>query len=222
MKINLFTTIAAMELLQDKESIDFKIQRVGDEFTVMVNPHIADKTTNIVISGTPEELDGGIMAEINKPIEKIKGMKSNADTVEITEDEDDSSEEKPTTKKPTKKATTKKSADNNKTDQEIDADLTKENAQEKANALKAEKEAKAKAAEELLEKKTKVAHLVTESDEALKVADHIRKERLLIQALELLPDDVTLIEKHKGAVKYNNALIAAEILIPRDQWEKEA
>lgn len=111
MKINLFTVIAATELLKDKESIEFKIERTGDELTVMVVPKIANKKAVLTFSGTPEELDNGIINEILKPVEKIKGMISNADTVEI-QDTEEKKEAKETKKadqpKAVKKAEVKK------------------------------------------------------------------------------------------------------------------
>jgi PRTRC genetic system protein E len=123
MKINLFTVIAATEILKDKESIDFKIERTGDEFTIMVVPKIAGKKAVLTFSGTPEELDQAIIGEILKPVEKIKGMTSNADSVEITDTEEKKEVKKPDQTKAPKKADTKKPLEEKKVDDNAEQKL---------------------------------------------------------------------------------------------------
>lgn len=112
-KVNFFTEL--FPLLGDKESIEVKVQRTGDELTVLLVPKIKGKTATIVLNGTPEDLNDGFMDQLAIPVEKIKGLVSNAAEVKIedTEEEEEEEEEEGTEKKEKpagKKAETKKSA----------------------------------------------------------------------------------------------------------------
>lgn len=89
-KVNFFTEL--FSLLQDKESIELKVQRTCDELTVLLVPKIKGKTATITICGSPEDLNEGFMEQLTIPVEKIKGLVSNAAEVKI-EDADDSDEE---------------------------------------------------------------------------------------------------------------------------------
>ena len=89
--VKLFAALAA--LMGDKESIEIKVQKTGDELTVLAAPKMNGKTALLTLSGTAEDLDEGFVNELTKPVEKIKGLKSNAETVEVTDlDEDDDQE----------------------------------------------------------------------------------------------------------------------------------
>lgn len=88
-KVNFFTEL--FSLLEDKESIELKVQRTGDELTVLLVPKIKGKTATITICGSPEDLNEGFMEQLTIPVEKIKGLVSNAAEVKI-EDADDSDE----------------------------------------------------------------------------------------------------------------------------------
>lgn len=113
-KVNFFTEVGS--LLEDKESIEVKIQRTGDELTVLLVPKIKGKTATITMSGTPEDLNDGFMEQLTIPVEKIKGLVSNAAEVKIEDAEEEEEEEgsdekkdKPAGKKAEpKKATAKK------------------------------------------------------------------------------------------------------------------
>lgn len=116
-KVNFFTEL--FPLLEDKESIEVKVQRTGDELTVLLVPKIKGKTATIVLNGTPEDLNDGFMDQLAIPVEKIKGLVSNAAEVKIEdaeeeeqeEEEEEEKKEKPAAKKAEpKKAAAKKSA----------------------------------------------------------------------------------------------------------------
>lgn len=193
MKINLFTVIAATELLKDKESIEFKVERTGDQLTVMVVPKIANKKAVLTFCGTPEELDNGIFDEILKPVEKIKGMISNADTVVIESTE----EEKKEVKKPTQPITTKKK-------------VVKEE----------EKEATQKV-DEQADKKAKFNQAILDGETFFNDRKYIEAEFAYTKATEIFPDNTKAKEAYEKTRKYNNALINAKILKPREEWAKE-
>ena len=89
-KVNFFTEL--FPLLEDKESIDLKVQRTGDELTILLVPKIKGKTATIAISGSPEDLNDGFMAELVKPVEKIKGLVSNASEAKIEDVEEEEEE----------------------------------------------------------------------------------------------------------------------------------
>jgi len=193
MKINLFTVIAATELLKDKESIEFKIERTGDELTVMVVPKIANKKAVLTFSGTPEELDNGIINEILKPVEKIKGMISNADTVEI-QDTEEKKEAKETKKadhpKAGKKAEVKKPAEEKKVDD---------------NAAK----------------KLEFNQAMLDGETFYNDRKYIESELSYKKASELFPDNTKAKETYEKARVYVNALINAKIIKPREEWGQE-
>lgn len=86
-KVNFFTKL--FPLLEEKESIEVKVQRTGDELTVLLIPKIKGKTATIVLNGTSEELDEGFLEQLIIPVEKIKGLVSNASSVEIEDAEDE-------------------------------------------------------------------------------------------------------------------------------------
>ncbi len=189
MKINLFTAIVAAELLKDKESIEFKIERTGEQFTVMVVPKISGKKAVLTFSGSPEELDNGIMDEIMKPVEKIKGMISNADTVEIQDTEE---------KKEVKKA------DQPKTEK-------------KAVIKKAEKEEVAPKVDEQAEKKKEFNQCLLDGEAFYADRIYIESEKAYKKETEIFPDNTKAKESYEKTYKYVNALINANILQPREQ-----
>jgi PRTRC genetic system protein E len=96
-KVNFFTTLSSY--LDDKESIDLKVQKTGLDLTVLLVPKIKGKTATIVLSGTAEELDEEFFSELSKPVEKIKGLVSNADEVKIEDAEEEEEEESEDDKK---------------------------------------------------------------------------------------------------------------------------
>jgi PRTRC genetic system protein E len=109
-KVNFFTEL--FPLLEDKESIELKVQRTGDELTVLLVPKIKGKTATIVLNGTAEELNDGFMEQLIIPVDKIKGLVSNATEVKIEDaDDEEEEEEEGEEKKPeAKKAAPKKAA----------------------------------------------------------------------------------------------------------------
>lgn len=168
-KLNFFTPIES--LLQDKESIEIKVQKTGDELTVLLVPKMQGKTATITLNGTAEELEEGFLAELQKPIEKIRGLKSNAEEAKVEDLEESEEEEnipegsekgrdiakekkaaakKEASKKPTAKEKLKKVVENRdteinpeeKTTEQIKAENEQAKAEEDAK-LKAEAEAKA-------------------------------------------------------------------------------
>lgn len=99
------------KLLTDKESLELKIQKVGDQLAVLVMPKIKEKKAIVTINGTAAELDEHFFNELQKPIEKINGLQSTADTAPIEDDEEaETSEEeiKKELKEDTAKAKEKK------------------------------------------------------------------------------------------------------------------
>lgn len=193
MKINLFTVIAAAEILKDKESIEFKIERTADEFTVMVVPKIAGKKAVLIFSGTPEELDETIIAEILKPVEKIKGMISNADTVEILDTEEKKEVKKPDQPKTDKKPAVKKS-------------------------ITAETPPKVEEAEK---KKQQFNQALLEGEQFFNDRKYIESELSYKKATEIFPDNTKAKESYDKTFKYVNALINAKIIKPREEWAAE-
>lgn len=105
-KVSIFAIIAT--LLEDKQSVDLKIQKVGDELVLLVDPKINGKTAAFTMSGTPEEMDEHFITELQKPIEKIKAFVSTADKAEVADDETEEKDKKPAKKgKPEKPAPAK-------------------------------------------------------------------------------------------------------------------
>lgn len=96
-KVNFFTEL--FSLLEDKESIELKVQRTGDELTVLLVPKIKGKTATITICGSPEDLNEGFMEQLSIPVEKIKGLVSNASEVKIEDAEEEEEEESEDDKK---------------------------------------------------------------------------------------------------------------------------
>lgn len=189
MKINLFTVIAATEILKDKESIDFKIERTGDELTVMVVPKIGGKKAVLTFSGTPEELDEAIIGEILKPVEKIKGMISNADSVEITDTEEKKEVKKPDQAKAPKKADAKKPV-----------------------------EEKEKKTDDNAEQKLKFNQAMLDGETFYNDRKYIEAELSYKKATELFPANTKAKEVYDKTRVYVNALINAKILKPREEW----
>jgi len=196
MKINLFTVIAATELLKDKESIEFKIERTGDELTVMVVPKIANKKAVLTFSGTPEELDNGIINEILKPVEKIKGMISNADTVEIQDTEE---------KKEAKKIETPKTG------------KIKEAAGKSTPKETVHKETVPKV-DDNAAKKLEFNEAMLKGEAFFNDRKYIESELSYKKASELFPDNTKAKETYEKTYKYVNALINAKIIKPREEW----
>lgn len=208
MKIELFKAIEALGILNNKDSMTIQIQKTDEEFTVMVVINKDGKLCHPVVSGTADELDEGIMQEIIKPIEKIKGLKSNADTVEI-EDNDEST----VTKKPD--STTK----------------TNEGKGKKAAAKKVEAAEKNSSTEEKQPIETVVPEPIVDAfDPKKRLAEinaelaeveetrHIKLEQLLKEASDLFPEDAKLLDAYIKKQKYINAMIMAEIMPAREEW----
>lgn len=238
-KLNFFTPIES--LLQDKESIEIKVQKTGDELTVLLVPKMQGKTATITLNGTAEELEEGFLAELQKPIEKIRGLKSNAEEakvedVEESEEEDGDDSKTPTatkkeTKTPAKKETAKKSnakeklkkvVENRdkeinpeeKTTEQIEAEIEQAKAEEEAK-LKAE--AETKAAEEEAKKEAEriakeIADLVSKGDAAFKACLFRDAKKYYQEAHELKQDDETIAEKLAKANKWVDQLISDGVI----------
>lgn len=206
MKIELFKAIEALGILNNKDSMTIQIQKTDEEFTVMVVINKDGKLCHPVVSGTADELDEGIMQEIIKPIEKIKGLKSNADSVAIEDVDEGKKIKKPDT-------TTK----------------TDDGKGKKASAKKVE------AAKTTPEEKQPVEPVVTEpvvdafdpkkrlaeiNAELVEVGEtrHIKLEELLKEASDLFPEDAKLLDAYIKKQKYINAMIMAEIMPAREEW----
>lgn len=221
-KVNFFTEL--FPLLEDKESIDLKIQRTGDELTVLLVPKIKSKTATVTICGSPEDLNDGFMEQLTIPVEKIKGLVSNAAEVKI-EDADDSEEEKEDKKeKPAikkveqKKAAAKKSATKKveepvaeinpegKSMDAIEAEIEKQRIEEEEAAKEAaEKAAQEKAEEERISKELK--DLVLKGDTAFKACLFREAKKLYQEANLLQPNDKAITEKLTKANKWVEQLI---------------
>jgi PRTRC genetic system protein E len=226
-KVNFFTEL--FSLLEDKESIELKVQRTGDELTVLLVPKIKGKTATITICGSPEDLNEGFMEQLTIPVEKIKGLVSNAAEVKI-EDADDSDEEeeeedgkeKPEAKKAAlKKAAAKKSATKKveeekpkveepveeinpegKSTEEVEAEIERQRIEEEEVAKEAaEKVAQEKAEKEAEEKqKAEEAALLQEAFElAIKNGDEAFEARKYEEAEKHYQDASTLMPDHKAA-----------------------
>jgi PRTRC genetic system protein E len=237
-KVNFFTELSA--LMQDKESIDLKIQKTGDELTVLLVPKIKGKTATITMSGSAEDLNEGFMSELLKPIEKINGLVSTASEVEIKDAEEDDNEEEAEEKKPEakksapKKAATKKvdvvksedetptiTIDDKSTD-EIEAEIEKERIEaEEAERLASEQVEKEKAEQEAkeVELKEEFNHLIKLGDESLNARQYEEAEINYQKASKLFPDNKEVYEKFIKAQKWVSQLIAAGILPERKEVE---
>lgn len=224
-KVNFFTEL--FPLLEDKESIDLKVQRTGDELTVLLVPKIKGKTATIVLNGTPEDLNDGFMDQLAIPVEKIKGLVSNAAEVKI-EDADDSEEEeekeekeKPAAKKAepkkaaAKKATSKKVEEpvaetknegeinpEGKSTEEVESEIEKQRKEEEAAAKAGEAilaEEKAKKQEEEKRKAEEVARLQEAFDLSMKQGDEFFEARKYEDAEREYEVATKLIPDHKVA-----------------------
>lgn len=226
-KVNFFTEL--FSLLEDKESIDLKIQRTGDELTVLLVPKIKGKTATIVLNGTPEDLNDGFMEQLAIPVEKIKGLVSNAAEVKIedAEEEDEKEEEgsekkeKPAAKKAepkkaaAKKLTTKKVEEvkefkheeeandiENKTSDEIESEIEKQRIEEEEAAKEAAEKVAQEKAEKEAEEKRKVeeaAKLKEAFELAIKNGDEAFEARKYEEAETHYQAASTLIPDHKVA-----------------------
>lgn len=225
-KLIFFTAIAA--LMQDKDSIEFKIQKTGDELTVLIIPKFEGKTTTINMSGLPEEFEELFMDELNKNRVIKREFTSNAETVGIDEVEDD----KPTTAAPKapaeKKTPAKKEAVKEiKKIMPLPPPLTDEavNYEEEKAKLKAEKdkeeaEAKAKADAEATQKKA--------IQEEFKAAMALGKESFVARryedsesaykkAVSLMPGNADAERELKNSIRWVNQLIEAGVIEPRKE-----
>lgn len=224
-KVNFFTEL--FSLLEDKESIELKVQRTGDELTVLLVPKIKGKTATITICGSPEDLNDGFMDQLTIPVEKIKGLVSNAAEVKIEDAEEDEEEEeeekkeKPIAKKAepkkaaAKKATTKKVEEpvaetknegeinpEGKSTEEVEAEIKKQRIEEEEAAKEAaEKVAQEKAEKEAEEKrKAEEAEKLKEAFElAIKNGDEAFEARKFEEAEKHYQDASTLMPDHKAA-----------------------
>lgn len=158
------------KLLNDKESLELKIQKVGDQLAVLVMPKIKAKKAIVTINGTAQELDEHFFNELQKPIEKINGLQSNADTAPIEDDEEaETAEEKVNT--PVKKIT---QPEKNKRGRKSKTETNNNQAQpeEQESETKPEQETNTAAEVELAEQQAKEeaeiaekAHLEAEAEE---------------------------------------------------------
>lgn len=237
MKTEFFTAIAAIELLKDGDSLDVKIQRTGDEFTLLVVPHVSKKTADLVMSGTPEELDEHFITELQKPFAKSPGLKSNADSVDLEEEEENEEEESGASKKalPKKAVDTSKNKNNSKKaapkkatvakkddkpeeeeeeeEKESEEDKAKREAEEQADAERiAQEEADQKAEAEKLEAEKKAA----EEKAAAEVEAKLSKARFK-KAMELGEKAFTDRKYEESEVYYQYA----SELNPNDEKAKE-
>jgi PRTRC genetic system protein E len=100
-------------IMEDGESLRLTIQKTGDELTIFAVPVIKGKKANINLVGTAEELDEGFITELTKPMERIKGLRSNAEDAKVEDDDDDDSgtdKKIETAKKEADKSRSKKAA----------------------------------------------------------------------------------------------------------------
>lgn len=219
MNIQLFKALVALDVLKDKDSITIRIEKTDEEFTVMVGINKDGKKCHPVISGTADELDEGIMQEITKPIERINGLKSNADTAEI-EDNDDEDDNKKLTPNAKKKVAESKANAKSKTDKSSKKDIEKAVISTNDPVINdaIEKE-KAEIEETKPDPKKRLAEINAEID-AIGETRHIKIEALLKEASDLFPEDAKLLEAYNKKNKYINAMIVADIMPAREEWEK--
>ncbi|SHK93589.1 PRTRC system protein E [Chitinophaga jiangningensis] len=59
--------------------IDIRIKQKGGSFTVSVLPAMHGLTIPVIVTGTPEELDGGFLSAISLPVKEAMGLVVNAD-----------------------------------------------------------------------------------------------------------------------------------------------
>lgn len=194
MNINFFKAIAASEILKDKESLEMKLVRTGDEFTVMVIPKLENKKTIYTLVGTPEEIDESFISELNKPAVKMRAFTSSANEATIEEEAKDTAKtEVPSKIKPKKKA-----------------EETSKTTETKPEENKEEQDNKALFNQALLD-----------GDNFYKERKYIEAEQSYKKACDLFPDNKKAEEIYQKTFKYVNALINAKILKPREEWGKE-
>lgn len=225
-KVNFFTEL--FPLLGDKESIELKVQRTGDELTVLLVPKIKGKTATITICGTAEDLNDGFMDQLIIPVDKIKGLVSNAAEVKIEDVEEEEEEESEDDKKEKaeikelakkkeapKKAAVKKSATKKveepvaetKTEGEINPEGKSTEAIEEDTYLKearereaSAKEAAEKVAQEKAEKEAEEAARLQEAfDLSMKEGDEAFEARKYEDAEKHYQAASTLMPDHKAA-----------------------
>jgi hypothetical protein len=208
MKIELFKAIEALGILNNKDSMTIQIQKTDEEFTVMVVINKDGKSCHPVVSGTADELDEGIMQEIIKPIEKIKGLKSNADSVAI-EDNDEGT----VTKKPDSISKTEEGKGKKASAKKVEAAKTTSTIEEKQPIEPVVSEPVVDA----FDPKKRLAEI---NAELIEVGEsrHIKIEELLKEASDLFPDDEKLLDAYDKKRKYINAMIMAEIMPAREEW----
>jgi hypothetical protein len=205
MNIELFKAIEALGILNNKDSLTIQIQKTDEEFTVMAVINKDGKSCHPVISGNASELDEGLMDEILKPIERIKGLKSNADSAEISDNDDGKDIKKPEVK--------------------TDDGKGKKVSGKKAEAAKSTSTTEEKPIEPVVpepvvdafDPKKRLAEI---NAELIEVGDsrHFKIEELLKEASDLFPDDAKLLETYDKKRKYINAMIMAEIMPARESW----
>lgn len=206
MKIELFKAIEALGILNNKDLMTIQIQKTDEEFTVMVVINKDGKLCHPVVSGTADELDEGIMQEIIKPIEKIKGLKSNADTVEI-EDNDEGT----VTKKPDSTTKSEEGKGKKASAKKVEAAKTTSTTEEKPNIEPIVPVVDA------FDPKKRLAEINAELAEVGETR-HIKLEQLLKEASDLFPTDTKLLDAYIKKQKYINAMIMAEIMTAREEW----
>lgn len=245
-KILFFASLALM-LQEEKDKVEITVQRTGDELTVLVVPKMKGKKAMITMSGSPEELDEAFFEELTKPVAQMKGLKSNADSAEVEDDEDGEEEEKenkskPAAKKkspPAPKAPVKaapKVAEKKPVVKPAEKDI-----EELGEALKEENDLKKQEEEtqKVLKKQAEEAEAENQKqlaaqkkkdfDAALKLGDEAAENRKFEIAevqykicLDLFPADQKVVAKLKSASLFVDRMIDAGILPPRKEAENGA
>lgn len=228
-QLKFFTIISS--LIESGEMLDLRITKAGEELAVLVTTSIKGKKASPQITGSPEDLDAGFIDEINKPIEKIRGLVSDADTVKITDASEEESEEEKTVPKVAKKADSKKAIakpEPKKTkvletpileSEEIDTEEVSEFDAE--NEIVSIRLAEEKRLELLQEKQEKADSLFTNSmldgnaamqQRKYEVAEYNFKLACLIR-----PEDESAKKEAAAATRWVDALIAASIPVERKE-----
>lgn len=237
--VNFFTELSL--LMQDKDSITLQIQKTKEELTILLVPKINGKTATITLCGSPDDLNQGFMEQLIIPVEKIKGLISNAAEAKIEDVEEEEREEEEEKKLETKKVAPKKisakkvaskiSEDakqeiepgienpEGKTSEEIEKEIEEERIkQEEANKLAeiAEQEAKVKEACEAKVKED-FNEAIKLGDEAFEARKYEDAEKHYETASILMPDNKIAKEKFEKSQKWVKQLITAGIIVRKEE-----
>lgn len=231
------------KILNDKESLELKIQKVGDQLAVLVMPKIKAKKAIVTINGTAQELDEHFFNELEKPIEKINGLQSNAADAKIEDNEDEAEEEetKAMVKKITPPAKTKRgkkakeesvaaateeTETNHEAEQETNTaaemELTEQQAKEEAEIaekahLEAEAEENARREKEELE--ATFTHYIESGDRAFNKHKYKQALDYYTKAEQLKPNNKEAGKKIELAAKWVKVLNENGLL--NEEEEKE-